>query len=140
MNLFLDTSVVLAACGRAAGASRFIFDLAEKEDWQLQTSSYVWSEVDNNLPDFDATAREVWLTLRVRLQPVRDITSFEWPTVFAPAKDRPVLFTAAAWADVLLTLDRHDFHGLIGQQFYSLPILTPGDFLKQQRRLGKLLS
>src|SRR5437867_691665 len=27
------------------------------------------------------------------------------PVVFAPAKDRPVLFTAAAWARVLLTLD-----------------------------------
>jgi len=28
--------------------------------------------------------------------------------VFAPARDRPILFTASAWAEVLLTLDRRD--------------------------------
>ena len=49
--------------------------------------------------------------------------------MFGPAKDRPVLFTAAAWAEVLLTLDRGDFGALMGSGFYGLDILTPGDFL-----------
>jgi predicted nucleic acid-binding protein len=138
VNLFLDTSVVLAACGRPTGASHFIFDNAETQGWRLQTSSYVWSEVDHNLPTLTATARQEWLTLRARLQPVPDIVSFEWATVFAPAKDRPILFTAVAWADVLLTLDRRDFEGLLGNAFYRLPILRPGDFLKQQRATGRL--
>ena len=138
MNLFLDTSVVLAACGRPAGASHFIFDTAGTQGWRLQTSAYVWSEVDHNLPALAASARQEWLTLRSRLQPVPDIVSFEWATIFAPAKDRPILFTAAAWSDILLTLDRRDFEGLLGNVFYRLPILKPGDFLKQQRANGKL--
>jgi hypothetical protein len=45
----------------------------------------------------------------VSLAKVADVLAFEWATVFAPAKDRPILFTAAAWADALLTLDRRDF-------------------------------
>jgi hypothetical protein len=58
--------------------------------------------------------------------------------VFAPAKDRPILFTASAWSDVLLTLDRKDFVGLLGTEFYSLPILKPGDFLARERAAGRL--
>ena len=50
------------------------------------------------------------------------------PAVFGPAKDRPVLFTAAAWAEVLLTLDRGDFGALMGTGFYGLDVLTPGRF------------
>jgi hypothetical protein len=48
------------------------------------------------------------------------------------------LFTAAAWADVLLTLDRHDFGDLLGGAFYGLAILKPGDFLKRERGAGRL--
>ena len=68
---------------------------------------------------------------------VRDIVSFDWVAVFAPAKDRPILFTAAAWSDVLLTLDRRDFGELLGSQFYGLPILKPGDFLRAEREAGR---
>ena len=64
--------------------------------------------------------------------------TFEWPTVFAPARDRPILFTAAAWADVLLTLDRRDFADLLGTSFYGLAILKPGDFLQRERTAGRL--
>jgi hypothetical protein len=54
------------------------------------------------------------------------------------AKDRPILFTAAAWADVLLTLDRHDFGNLLGGAFYGLVILNPGDFLKRERAVERM--
>jgi hypothetical protein len=60
------------------------------------------------------------------------------PAVFGPAKDRPVLFTAAAWAEVLLTLDRNDFGRFIGAGFYGLNVLTPGDFLIRERSAGRL--
>lgn len=53
--------------------------------------------------------------------------------VFAPAKDRPVLFTALAFADVLLTLDKRDFGPLMGVGFYNLEIMKPGDFLKRNQ-------
>ena len=54
------------------------------------------------------------------------------------AKDRPVLFSALAWADALLTLDREDFAALLGSAFYGLPVLTPGTFLERERATGQL--
>jgi hypothetical protein len=48
------------------------------------------------------------------------------PAVFPVNKDRPILFSALATADVLLTLDRADFGRLLGSHFYGLTIMTPG--------------
>jgi hypothetical protein len=109
VNLFLDASVVLAACGRPAGASRAVFDLASHNSWMLMTSPYVVSESREIFPACQrkqrligrSCARGSW----------RSVTCGRWigQPFFGPAKDRPVLFTAAAWAEVLLTLDRGDF-------------------------------
>ena len=99
MRLFLDASVVLAACGRAAGASHAIFDLAEAQDWQLLTGEYVMREVERNV--------------RERL-------------------------SATAVADVLLTLDRADFGGVMVVGFYGLPVMKPGDFLRRERTARRL--
>jgi hypothetical protein len=51
------------------------------------------------------------------------------PAVFPVTKDRPILFSALAWADVLLTLDRNDFAELLGSEFYGLAVLKPGSVL-----------
>jgi hypothetical protein len=69
---------------------------------------------------------------------VRDVWTSEKPAIFGPAKDRPVLFTAAAWAQVLLTLDRADFGPVMQGQFYGLAVLTPGDFLERERAAGRI--
>ena len=138
MKIFLDSSVVIAACGCATGASRAIFEMSEECGWTLQSSSYVLREVEGNLSRLVEAASVDWNSLRDRLQIVPDIYSFHWLTVFAPAKDRPILFTAAAWSDVLLTLDRADFGQLLGAQFYGLPILRPGEFLEGERSAGRL--
>lgn len=66
-----------------------------------------------------------------------DIVTIDRGTAFAPAKDRPILFSALAWGDVLLTLDRGDFEPL-GGEFYGLAILTPGRFLQRERTAGRL--
>jgi hypothetical protein len=62
------------------------------------------------------------------------------PVVFPVAKDRPVLFSALAWADTLLTLDQADFARLLGGDFYGLPILRPGALLERERSAGRLKS
>jgi hypothetical protein len=85
------------------------------------------------------SAAETWVLLQTKLETVPDVLTFPQIAVFAPAKDRPILFTAAAWSDVLLTLDRQDFAGLLGSHFYGLPILRPGDFLRRERASGNLL-
>jgi predicted nucleic acid-binding protein len=138
VNAFLDSSVLLAACGSAAGASRAVFDFASAQGWSLLTSSYVVAEVETNLAALPAGSSDNWAPLRAKLEAVPDVLTSEWPAVFAPARDRPILFTALAWAEVLLTLDRRDFADLLGTSFYGLAILKPGDFLRRERAAGRL--
>ncbi len=139
MRLFLDTSVVLAACGRTAGASHAIFDLAVTQGWRLLTGDYVMREAERNVRErLSETARREWQLLRPMLAVVTDELTHPWPVVFPAAKDRPVLFTAAAVADVLLTLDRADFGRVMASGFYGLPVMMPGDFLRRERAAGRL--
>ena len=138
MNLFLDASTVLAACGRPAGASRAVFDIASRNGWRLMISPYVVAEVTRNLPRLPTQSAHDWMQLGPLLVAVRDVWTMDRPAVFGSAKDRPVLFTAAAWAEALLTLDRGDFGAMMGTGFYGLDVLTPGDFLERERGAGRL--
>jgi hypothetical protein len=98
------------------------------------TTSYVVEEVHANLGSVPESAGARWAQLRPTLEFVENILTLDRPVVFGPAKDRPILFNALAWAHVLLTLDRVDFGGLIGEGFYGLSILTPGMFLSKVRQ------
>jgi predicted nucleic acid-binding protein len=138
MRLFLDTSVLLAASGSDKGASREIFRLASQNQWTLIATPCAVEEVRRNLSRFPATAGADWNRLRGGLLMMDGVFTVDRPTVFAPAKDRPILFSALAWADVLLTLDRGDFETLLGSEFYSLAIPMPGQFLTRERATGRL--
>jgi len=46
--------------------------------------------------------------------------------------------TTLAWAEVLLTLDRSDFAGLLESTFYGLHVLLPYAFLQREREAGNL--
>jgi len=138
VNLFLDASVILAACGRPGGASHAIFDLAAQNSWTLMASPYVLSEVSANLRRLPAASPHEWRRLRPTLLLVRDVWTMDRPAVFGPAKDRPILFAAAAWAQVLLTLDRGDFGVMMAGGFYGLEVFTPGDYLERERAAGRL--
>lgn len=137
MRLFLDASVLLAACGSTRGASGEIFREARARGWVLIATPYVISEVCNNLVDLPAAATARWAWLRPDLAVLDDVLTLDRPVVFGAAKDRPILFSALAWADVLLTRDRKDFGELLDGSFYDLLVLTPGDFLQRQRQGGR---
>jgi len=139
VRLFLDSSVVLAACGRVTGASHAVFKIADTLGWRLFTCDYVLREVERNLRErLPASAGVQWQSLRPALAVVTDELTFPWPVVFPAAKDRPVLFTAAATAEVLLTLDRSDFGVLMESGFYGMAVMKPGDFLLCERKVGRL--
>ncbi len=138
MRLFLDTSVLLAASASASGASREIFLLAPANGWVVITTPYILAEVMRNLPDFPLAATTDWLRLRRELLVMEDVLTLDRPVVFPAGKDRPILFGALAWADVLLTLDRNDFGGLLDGSFYGLSVLKPGSFIARQREAGRL--
>jgi len=137
VRLLLDSSVLLAACGSSRGASREIFRRAPECGWILLTTPYIVEEVFVNLPDLPATATGDWARLRPDLALMDDVLTLDRAAVFEPAKDRPILFSALAWAEALLTLDRRDFGALFGGTFYDLLILTPGMFLERERAAGR---
>ncbi len=140
MRLFLDTSVLLSAAGSARGASREIFRLAAGNGWLLLATPYVVEEVVRNLPAFSIEASTEWIRLRQQMMLLDDVVTLDRPAVFPAGKDRPVLFGALAWADVLLTLDQGDFGSVLGGSFYGLAILKPGMFLERERTSGRLKS
>lgn len=59
MKLFLDASVLLAACGSAKGSSRAIFHLAPAAGWTLVSSPYAVNEVMRNLPKLPAVSNRI---------------------------------------------------------------------------------
>jgi predicted nucleic acid-binding protein len=138
VNLFLDTSVLLAACGSREGASWAIFQAATAQGWGLVASPWVIGEVTRNLLKLPAAGTSEWLRLRPQLVVVDDVVSLDRVLVFPVSKDRPVLLTALAHANVLITLDRGDFMGALGSQCYGMPILLPYDFLARERASGRL--
>jgi hypothetical protein len=139
VRLFLDTSVLLAACGSLTGASREIFRRAPVNRWVLLTTPYAIEEVLRNLPDFPPSASANWARLRPGLLVMDDVLTLALPVVFPAGKDRPILFSAFAWADILLTLDWGDFGGLMEKPFYGLLVLKPGLFLERERAAERLL-
>ena len=78
------------------------------------------------------------VALRPSILVMDDVLTVELPVVFPVPKDKPILLGALAWADILLTLDRGDFETLLGDFFYGMPILKPGDFLERERAAGRL--
>ncbi len=138
LNIFLDSSVVVAASLSATGASRELIDRSPNQTWRLLVSPWVLREVRDNLADKPPAAAQSWARLRNKVVVEGDELTFDWPLTFEAAKDKPVLITALACADVLLTLDRRDFGLMLGQTVYGLRVLTPGAFLREERESGRL--
>lgn len=136
MRLFLDSSVLLAAAGSTSGASRLLISSARRERWTLLTSAYCLREAEHNLPKLSPNATVDWHRLiKPRLTVVGTHLVLDRPLIYRAVKDRPVVITALSLkSDVLLTLDRDDFHDLLGSSVYGLSIRTPGEFLRERSR------
>jgi len=83
-------------------------------------NTYVLQEVVRNLAELAPTASAEWARLRPSLLLMDDVLTLDRPAVFDHAKDRPILFGALSWADVMHTLDRADFGRVMGKSFYGL--------------------
>lgn len=99
---------------------------------------YAFEEVRRNRPGLPPCATGEWEALQEQLSLVPDVFTVDRPVIFEPGKDRPILFSALAWADVLVTLDQADFGGLMDKPFYGLRVVRPGTFLETERSAGRL--
>jgi hypothetical protein len=90
------------------------------------------------LAKFESDVHAAWEKLGPKLHVVADVVSLDRALVFPVPKDRPVLVSALAWADILLTLDRADFINLLGSACYGMPIMLPSEFLSRERAAGRI--
>ena len=138
MRLFLDTSVLLSACGSETGASRYILEEARSHSWELVSADYCREETLRNLYKIGQSA-EIYFQAKLDRRINWQLTSLTTDdiVVFDKVKDKPVLMSALSVKPVaLLTLDRADFHDRLGSQFYGILIKTPGEWLFEQREQG----
>jgi len=128
----MDSSVLLAAAGSASGASRLLITAAKAEGWDLVTSDYCLRETEHNVSKLGASGLRAWsIIVRPALTIHGTHLVLDRPLLYRAVKDRPVVISALTLhADFLLALDRDDFHDLLGDSVYSLPIRTPGEFLR----------
>jgi hypothetical protein len=105
---------------------------AREPEWLGLDDEPVVEEVGRNLADFPLSVSGQWIRLRSDLLLMDDVLTLNRPVVFSAGKDRPVLFSALAWADVLLTLDSGNFGELLAGSFYRMPVLLETDKLWQK--------
>lgn len=132
MRIFLDSSVLLSACGSEKSLSRLITEIASDRDWRLISASYCRAETSRNIGKLGAEASLRWPELQAKIEWVPNALTSKKPLLLTASKDKPVLISAlAAKSEVLLTLDKADFALLLGTTVYGMVVSTPRDFLVQ---------
>ena len=133
MKVFLDSSVLLSACGSERSLSRLITEIAGERKWSLVSAVYCRAETAKNLEKFGAAAIGHWKSLQQKVDWVPNALTTRRPLLLTASKDRPVLISALAErCELLLTLDKGDFGTLLGTEVYGMKVLTPRDFLVSQ--------
>lgn len=133
MKIFLDSSVLLSACGSSKSLSRLITEIATDRQWTLISAYYCSAATQKNIAKLGAEAIAKWPDLKSRIEWVPNALTSKKPLLLTASKDKPVLISAlAAKSDVLLTLDKSDFGMLLGTSVYGMLVGTPRDFLLQQ--------
>lgn len=133
MKVFLDSSVLLSACGSERSLSRLITEIAGERKWNLVSSAYCRAETSKNQSKFGPATGGNWKSLQQKVEWVPNALTTRRPLLLTASKDKPVLISAlAARCDLLLTLDKGDFGLLLGTEVYGMMVLTPRDFLLGQ--------
>jgi predicted nucleic acid-binding protein len=133
VKVFLDSSVLLSACGSERSLSRLITEIAGERQWKLVSAAYCRAETSKNLGKFGTAAAGHWKSLQRIVEWAPNALTTSRPLLLMASKDKPVLISALAeQCDVLLTLDKGDFGMLLGTEVYGMEVLTPRDFLLRQ--------
>ena len=68
MKIFLDSSVILSACGSTKSLSRLITEIAEDRGWNLVSAVYCRAETVKNLAKFEPQVTAHWQNLETRIE------------------------------------------------------------------------
>jgi predicted nucleic acid-binding protein len=130
VRIFLDSSVLLSACGSEKSLSRLITEIAPDRGWCLISASYCRAETSKNIGKLGAEAALRWPGMQSKVEWAPNALTSGKPLLLTASKDKPVLISAlAAECEVLLTLDKADFGLLLGTAVYGMRVDTPRAFL-----------
>jgi predicted nucleic acid-binding protein len=138
-KIFLDSSVVIAACGSRNGASHAVIVMAEIGLFKAVISEQVVIECDRNinkkLPTALPILKQILNIINPEIVPDPSTTeSSQWENIIEP-KDAPILAAAlSAKADRLLSLNTKDFTSFVAVQS-GLTIQTPSEFIQEIRSI-----
>ena len=136
-KIFLDSSVVIAACGSRNGASHAVIVMAEIGLFKAVISEQVVIECDRNinkkLPAALPILKQILNIINPEIVPDPSTTeSSQWESIIEP-KDVPILAAAlSAKDDRLLSLNTKDFTSFVAAQS-GLTIQTPSEFIQEIR-------
>jgi predicted nucleic acid-binding protein len=138
-KIFLDSSVIIAACGSRNGASHAIIVMAEIGLFKVLISEQVIEECDRNITKKLPTALPILKQILSSINPeilpnpaIADVV--KWETTIEP-KDTPILAAALlAQSDRLLSLNTKDFTPNVAQES-GLKIQTPSEFIQEIRSI-----
>jgi predicted nucleic acid-binding protein len=137
-RIFLDSSVIIAACGSRSGANAVIV-MAEIGLFKVLISEQVIEECDRNitkkLPKALPILKQILSVINPEILPnpaIADVV--KWETIIEP-KDAPILAAALlARSDRLLSLNTKDFTPNVAQQS-GLKLQTPSEFIQEIRSI-----
>jgi predicted nucleic acid-binding protein len=135
LEVFLDSSVILAGIGSETGASGVVLDLCEAELMVPIISKQVVIEVDRavsaKLPHLADKLRHYFSGIRFVMMEDPPVEKVRQAAQQVHLKDAPILAAAqAANADYLVTLDKKHFLKAREKVQFVPPVLTPGELLR----------
>ncbi|MBW1704015.1 MAG: PIN domain-containing protein [Deltaproteobacteria bacterium] len=135
LEVFLDSSAIVAGIASETGASGAVLDLCEAELVVPVISKQVVVEVDraisNKLPFLVEKLRVFLLELRPIMVEDPSAEAIRRAAHLTHEKDAAILAAAqAAGVDYLLTLDKKHFLNPRQKIKFEPPVLTPGEFLR----------
>jgi len=139
IRVFLDSSVLIAACGSANGASHAVIVMAEIGLFNIVISEQVVDECERNLlkklPIALPIFRQILSTIAPEIIPNPCITEVEKWMAIIEAKDAPILAAAVVGkVNRLLTLNTKDFTPEVSAES-GLLMQTPSQFIQEIRAL-----
>jgi predicted nucleic acid-binding protein len=138
-RIFLDSSVLIAACGSMNGASHTVIVMAEIGLFKVLISKQVLEECERNISKKMIAAlpifRQILMIINLEITPdplPQDIDKYK---LIIEPKDAPILASAiAANADRILSLNTKDFNETVSSQC-GLMIQTPSQFIQEIRSI-----
>lgn len=136
-KLFLDANILFTATYSSSGASRVIFELAERKKVVIFSSKYAIKEAQVNILNkigenhFPLFYKLISILHGVDKKVPLESEMEKYKTIIVK-KDIPILLSALELkVDYLITLDKRDFkNDKIKSANFPFAILQPGEYLK----------